>query len=551
MSTAAQAPHLLYNKASMEGTPFIPEYQPDNPENSSEKKKDSKKEKKLSAFEALIQPKEPEKLRDDKPEKKDKDDALTHLQELLTDEKQASQQEIIHDSQETLQEELSEVAPDSEEEKVVLTHALYLERLDEAAAEGPLSETDLDETLDEVLAETGLEDDDETEPEEDEKEPEAEESEKAEADSEEADDEEEEEDPTTPTTTTTTTPPPVTPPPPPPPKPTPPVPVPTPPPPPPPPTPPTPGPPGPGVPPPPGRRTTVHNVYPSAYAERRAARRGLLVGGILGYLVGRRRGRIKTEKRLLPIQHKLERQVLTLQDQIAEREERLRLLAAERLATKPIQTETIVEKLHERRQKKTPEARSERAKEPATKPERLGKLAMTLERPEAVIQTNTERPKPVELLSTPDLLAIAERIRIENANVKQLFETNRLDRRGLERVVRAFLQGERYERTIRENLKTPEMQAFPNPEVRDARGAALPLGLGGTAGPTEDPANSPTSPAERPLDALLAKAGFKEESQPLYAPVENNPKQRNATVTGLVVAVVVVAVIFVLFLLLG
>ena len=35
-----------------------------------------------------------------------------------------------------------------------------------------------------------------------------------------------------------------------------------------------------------------------------------LFGGIIGYLIGRRRGRIKTEKRLMPVQKKLKNRLV-------------------------------------------------------------------------------------------------------------------------------------------------------------------------------------------------------------------------------------------------
>lgn len=80
------------------------------------------------------------------------------------------------------------------------------------------------------------------------------------------------------------------------------------------------------------------NVAPSAAnvitqditAERRAMTQGLLVGGILGYLIGKRRGRIKTEKRLLPIQKKLEKEVKALHETVAIKEQAIRKVAAEK-----------------------------------------------------------------------------------------------------------------------------------------------------------------------------------------------------------------------------
>lgn len=54
-----------------------------------------------------------------------------------------------------------------------------------------------------------------------------------------------------------------------------------------------------------------------------------LIGGLVGYLVGRRRGRIKTEKRLIPVQKKLEKQVKGLQEDIKKKESVIREKATE------------------------------------------------------------------------------------------------------------------------------------------------------------------------------------------------------------------------------
>jgi hypothetical protein len=74
---------------------------------------------------------------------------------------------------------------------------------------------------------------------------------------------------------------------------------------------------------------------PSASApERGRYGRGadMLVGGIIGYLIGRRRGRIKTEERLLPVQKSLEKKVKDLDEKITIREQKIRKLASEKVA---------------------------------------------------------------------------------------------------------------------------------------------------------------------------------------------------------------------------
>ncbi len=82
-------------------------------------------------------------------------------------------------------------------------------------------------------------------------------------------------------------------------------------------------------------------------AERQAAARGLMVGGIVGYLVGRRSGRIKTEKQLKPIQAKLERQVDRLEQSVASKEQSIRVMAAERAQAiqNPVERQRLTEQL--------------------------------------------------------------------------------------------------------------------------------------------------------------------------------------------------------------
>jgi hypothetical protein len=72
------------------------------------------------------------------------------------------------------------------------------------------------------------------------------------------------------------------------------------------------------------------NVIPivdSLHNERVAQNRGLLVGGIAGYFVGRRRGRrqgqVKAEKQARPIQRKLEQNIQDLQQTVASKQRHL------------------------------------------------------------------------------------------------------------------------------------------------------------------------------------------------------------------------------------
>lgn len=438
-----------------EHTPYFPESSSeDDPDDDSEvsvekKAKKDSKEKKLSIFEKPKEEKEPEKLKDDKAEKKDKE-TKPPLEELAEDEKKLVAEQYVEARVDDVREELADAIDDSPEEAAILANAALLENIQEKISEDePITEALLDEAVTETLDDLGLEEV-------------TEDTEEATEDSSEADDEEdadEEDDPAAAHTVIVPPVPParVTPPPPgpvppsPPPPPLPPVP----------PMPPTPpSPPGP----PTGRGPSLPPLYGTPHvlrtpgiappapevvvvSDRRRERAHLLVGGIVGYLVGRRRGRIKTEKKLLPVQEKLQKEVVDLHDQIALREEKIRKLTREQVADKPIIQEKIIEKLQKKQ-----EAKAVKQPEQA-RPEKLGKFAVLAERPNF---KTPEKLKPAEAMAIPELLAIAAEIPAEQSTVKRLHETHRIDDEGLRRIVRAYQRGERIERLIHENLLSPE-----------------------------------------------------------------------------------------------
>jgi hypothetical protein len=405
----------------MEGVPYFPEYTPDDdPETSTEKKdKKDSKDKKLSIFEKPKTEKNPEQLKDDKSEKKETEKEVP-LEKLADDEKQTVVEQYVEARTDEVKQELSETTDDTPEEAAVLANAALLENIQEKIDESePVTEELLDEAVAETIDELGLELPD--------------------IDSEEiADDTPEDDDvaaATTPTAKPVVVPP-----------------VPT----------PTTPPPTPPIPPvgAPPVATSSHPTPPVAKSapatpnvlvvpDLRRERTNLLVGGILGYLIGRRRGRIKTEKKLLPVQEKLQKEVVGLHDQIALREEQIRKLAREQVTVKPIIQEKIVEKLQQKHE----------AKQGSKKhPEKLGKFAVLAERPGL---KSPENQKPVDLMTLPELLAIAGSIKTEQSTVQRMYETSRLNEEGLRRIIRAYLRGERYELVIHDNLLSPEIYREP------------------------------------------------------------------------------------------
>ncbi len=194
---------------------------------------------------------------------------------------------------------------------------------------------------------------------------------------------------------------------------------------------------------------TAPNLTPEDSIDRHSHVPYVLVGGLVGYLLGRRRGRIKTEKKLLPIQHKLEKEIQDMREKIFWREAQVRSMVHEQLNKKPETEKDVRERLrgkHERK-KETKEKNQNQQNQ-----ERLGRLATTAERPTTPEGIRRVILKSVEDMTTAELLSIAENVPIKQSNMRQLFEANRINDEGLRRVLKAYLRGERYDKLLHENL---------------------------------------------------------------------------------------------------
>jgi hypothetical protein len=187
-----------------------------------------------------------------------------------------------------------------------------------------------------------------------------------------------------------------------------------------------------------------------------------LVGGIVGYLIGRRRGRIKTEKRLMPIQNRLEKQVTNLKVELERKEAVIRQVAVERVRYPERALKARVETKVEVR---------ERIAKPLP-PERIGKVIIEggSARAEAV-----RRVSPVEGLTEKDivtlnrveLLAVSEKIIVEGTSLRHIYETHLVGEKGLRRLVAEFLRGGNLNKALKRELVEKEIDFERDPILRD------------------------------------------------------------------------------------
>lgn len=197
-------------------------------------------------------------------------------------------------------------------------------------------------------------------------------------------------------------------------------------------------------------------------------------GGIVGYLIGRRRGRLKAEKKFNTVKKKLEQQVQSLEETVVAKERRIRQVVREQAQAHPeriVAVQPTAEKVSETRQ----------LHEQQPVPERLGQLIVDAERTEQPRQTAREKfPSPttekikidknIETLSRAELLSISEKIVLDGSTLHQIYETHLVGERGLRRLVQEHLQGGDVKKALRREIVEREIDFERDPVMRDHTG---------------------------------------------------------------------------------
>lgn len=261
------------------------------------------------------------------------------------------------------------------------------------------------------------------------------------------------------------------------------------------------------------------NITPieAQYYARQAENRGLLLGGIVGYLVGRRRGRIKTEKRLLPVQKKLEQNVTNLHNAIAGREQQIRTLAAEKARSQQAQVaERQPAKQASRPEAPLPISRPPEAVVPAVRAE--ASMASTPQRyetvpiptpqqateaaPTAARQPEGSAEQRVERMNQQELLKTAETVVIEGASLRKIYEAHRITERGLRHIITEHLRGGDIKKALDQELAIKELTYERDPQLRDNIAADTASSAKGGA---LSQSNADDHQSHSPLDAVKSK----------------------------------------------
>lgn len=254
-----------------------------------------------------------------------------------------------------------------------------------------------------------------------------------------------------------------------------------------------------------GNFVTVENTVPLGVAirnERRAQTDGLIVGAVVGYFVGRRRGRIKTEKKLLPVQKKLEKQIKTLQTDLITREYQVRQAVREKIIANP--AEKLIKKTAEK-----PLSGIKRELRPTlnkVSTERIGhvlvaassgseKLASIKEYKPPIVELAVAKKK-TESMDRTELLAVSQNILVEGTSLRQIYETQLISEKGLRRLVTEHLRGGNVSRALKRELVERQIDFERDPILRDKNSKRSADNAGKTA-----------------LASMLSQAGLSESSR--------------------------------------
>lgn len=215
--------------------------------------------------------------------------------------------------------------------------------------------------------------------------------------------------------------------------------------------------------------------------ERRGDAGMFILGGIVGYLIGRRRGRIKTERRLLPVQEKLEKQVKKLQQELTLKESAVRQAAIEQVRKQPSRVYEVKrrpERPIAEQQRHLPER--ERAIPVMVPLERIGRVVMHAEAEvlpavaevEAVMAKKRSevvglKEKDILTMSRAELLAASEKIIIEGSSLRHIYETNLITEKGVRRLLVEYLRGGNVQKALRRELMEREIDFERDPILRD------------------------------------------------------------------------------------
>lgn len=216
---------------------------------------------------------------------------------------------------------------------------------------------------------------------------------------------------------------------------------------------------------PPNPNRQPHPVSPNTANNPNVVYRGrrsdMLVGAILGYIVGRRGGRKRTEKKLMPKIENLEKEINELHAIVYDNEQKISKQARALTVNKDKEkiakiSEKMVDhaKLKEALKDVPKETENIESEKHIKKIEHfsLRNIAVFVDRTEISADNTEKSRKAVEIMTVVELLEKVENVEIDGQLIIDLFKTGRLQERVLREVVKNYMRGGPYEEILRREL---------------------------------------------------------------------------------------------------
>ena len=309
--------------------------------------------------------------------------------------------------------------------------------------------------------------------------------------------------------------------------------------------------------------TNLYRPSSETTTERSNKAGAFMLGGVLGYMLGRRGGRKRTEAKLQPEINRLDTEVKKTQSTLANRESEIKRASREKqeqeFKQELARRQRVNEEVSERRNQKVAHTPvTEILRQTVTSPvESPGKT--TPEKQQS--QASAAEIKRAKQLSTPELLKTAEHLFVSGVSVRRLYETNQIDRSGLVEIVQTALRGgnikeafekvelgaERQRERAREFRHDPAFNDSSDDSVQTDAPTAVPSRK---SSPTV--AELPNVPSTQSLEPVAPqsttpKQADSEELEPLDLDELNKPQTAQLKVVAVVALVLCLILIALLF----
>lgn len=217
--------------------------------------------------------------------------------------------------------------------------------------------------------------------------------------------------------------------------------------------------------------TTTNTARKTKEAPATAALPSFLATDLASYILGKREGKKQTKEKLASNQNKIEKKVKVMERDLGQKELVLQQLSTENLNKKAYLSAP------EKTQTATKESQVNLSKPKSA--EHLGRVVVGIERPkegkvvtkEKIVKPNNlrqyYRPEYVRTMRRQELMAVSEKIIIEGASLKHMYDNGLFSERALRRLVTEYMKDRDIVPKLRREIIEKQIDYERDPLLRD------------------------------------------------------------------------------------